>query len=102
MDQAGKIHELGATLRYSRIEFQILTLVIGLRLRIVDETDGSSSHSQVDDAMEDDEVCEAAARLRGPSNEAMAKFEDYCRFSQSNSQTIIKKLHPCSNPICYR
>ncbi|KAH8112797.1 timeless-domain-containing protein [Phellopilus nigrolimitatus] len=55
---------------------EILTMVVGQRQRIVEETDGSSSQSQLND-MDDDAVRDAASNLRQPSNEAMAKFEDY-------------------------
>ncbi len=55
-------------------------LVIGQRQRIVEETDGSSSmHSLLGDNEDgDDGVREAGAKLRGPSNEAITKFQDYC------------------------
>lgn len=53
-------------------------MTIGQRQRIVEETDGSSSQSQLDDMDDDDAVRDAASKLRQPSNEALAKFEDYC------------------------
>lgn len=55
---------------------QILIMVIGLRQRIIEETDGDSSEIQAED-LDDDGVREAASKLRQPSNEALAKFQDY-------------------------
>lgn len=49
-----------------------------MRKRIVDEVDGSSSQSQLDDDMDDEAMRTAEVNLRQPSNDAMAKFEDYC------------------------
>ena len=56
---------------------QILIMVIGLRQRIIEETDGDSSEIQAEDLDDDDGVREAASKLRQPSNEALAKFQDY-------------------------
>ncbi|OCB87291.1 timeless-domain-containing protein [Sanghuangporus baumii] len=55
---------------------EILVMVIGLRQRIIEETDGTSSETHADE-MDDDAVRDAASKLRQPSNEALAKFEDY-------------------------
>ena len=78
VDWTKQVHEFSIHANFLFAYYvQNLSLVIGMRQRIVDETDGSSSQTQLDDAMDDDEVREAAARLRAPSNEAMSKFEDY-------------------------
>jgi len=60
---------------------EVLSLVISLRKRIVEEVDGSSSQNQLDDDMDDDAMREALTMLRQPSNDAMSKFEDYCIYS---------------------
>lgn len=60
----------------TRVVAQILIMVIGLRQRIIEETDGDSSEIQAED-LDDDGVREAASKLRQPSNEALAKFQDY-------------------------
>ena len=52
-------------------------MVIGQRQRIIEETDGSSSQTQLDDMQDDDDVREAASKLHQPSMEALSKFEDY-------------------------
>lgn len=56
-------------------------MVIGQRQRIIEETDGSTSQSQLDDVDGDDAVRDARNKLRQPSNEALAKFEDYCAYT---------------------
>lgn len=54
-------------------------MVIGQRQRIIEETDGSTSQSQLDEMDGDDAaVRDATSKLRQASNEALAKFEDYC------------------------
>lgn len=52
-------------------------MAIGKRQRIIDETDGSSSGLHLNDDGEDEDDQAAIERLRKPSNEAIAKFEDY-------------------------
>lgn len=50
-------------------------MVIGIRQRIVEDTDGSSSQAADLSQDEDDET--PTAKRRGPSKEAMEKFTDY-------------------------
>ena len=57
--------------------------MISQRQRIVEETDGSSSQTHLDaaglgDGDSGDEARAAALKQSQPSNEAIAKFEDYC------------------------
>ena len=65
------------------IGLQILTLAIAQRLRIVEDTDGSSS--QLPDGGDDDSADNledlTKARSKGPSEEAVSKFTDFrmCR-----------------------
>ncbi|THH29094.1 hypothetical protein EUX98_g5095 [Antrodiella citrinella] len=61
---------------------EILTMVIGIRQRIIEDTDGSTSKgAPQDDEMEVGEVDEDALRAKmaqhGPSSDAMAQFTDY-------------------------
>ncbi|KAF8523716.1 timeless protein-domain-containing protein [Hysterangium stoloniferum] len=57
---------------------EILMIVIGIRQRIVEETaktgEGSDSGDEIDD---DEKLRRQAAKLKGPSKEAIVKFEDY-------------------------
>ncbi|EJD01845.1 timeless-domain-containing protein [Fomitiporia mediterranea MF3/22] len=55
---------------------EILMMTIGQRQRIIEETDESLSQPLFDD-MDDDAARDAANKLRQPSNEALAKFQDY-------------------------
>lgn len=61
-------------------------MVIGIRQRIIEDTDGQSS-KVIDLSNEDDEDGDAddaehpAATLRGPSKEAIAKFTDYSAYT---------------------
>ncbi|THH04072.1 hypothetical protein EW145_g5791 [Phellinidium pouzarii] len=73
---------------------EILILVIGQRQRIVEETDGSSSQSHLDD-MDDEAVRDAASKLRQPSNEAVAKFQDYLipYISDAHADAATKNPH---------
>lgn len=61
--------------------FQILTLVIEQRKRIIDETDARDD----DDALLDDEDLGSATalKLNGPSSDAIAKITDYCESEMS-------------------
>ena len=58
-----------------------MTLCIAHRQRIIDDVDGSSSKtidlSNMDS--EDEDAVDAALGLRGPSAEARAKINDYCK-----------------------
>ncbi|EKM57133.1 uncharacterized protein PHACADRAFT_142335 [Phanerochaete carnosa HHB-10118-sp] len=54
---------------------ETLTMVIGIRQRIVEDTDGSSS--QAADLSQDEDEETSAVKRRGPSKEAMEKFTDY-------------------------
>ncbi|KAI5121938.1 hypothetical protein M0805_000267 [Coniferiporia weirii] len=72
---------------------EILMMVIGQRQRLIEETDGSSSQSQLDD-MDDDAVRDAAAKLRQPSNEALAKFQDYSIPCISDEQADAATKNP--------
>ncbi|KAH8102126.1 timeless protein-domain-containing protein [Cristinia sonorae] len=61
---------------------EILMMVIGIRQRIIEDTDGSSSKSaEQEDNMEvgdiDEDELRAKMAQNGPSNDAMAKFQDY-------------------------
>jgi replication fork protection complex subunit Tof1/Swi1 len=56
---------------------------IGIRQRIVEETDKNNEGSDSDNELnEDDRLRRQASKLRGPSKDAIAKFEDYrtCHF----------------------
>lgn len=64
-------------------------MVIGIKQRIIEDTDGSTSKSaDVDDpdAMEVGDVDEDELRAKlqrdSPSSDAMAKFTDYCTCSE--------------------
>ena len=50
-------------------------LVIGQRQRIVENTD-----SKEDEELEDDHDIGTTRKLPGPSEEAIAKFTDYCEY----------------------
>lgn len=77
-------------------------MVIGMRQRIVEEIDGSSSQTYLGDIDDDDDaVREAASKLRQPSNEAMAKFEDYRKFSFIGKKSVLTYL-PKSNSLYQR
>ncbi|CAL1710038.1 unnamed protein product [Somion occarium] len=58
---------------------QILTMVIGIRQRIIEDTDGTSSQSNALDNIESltDEQIKEKATAQGPSSEAVNKFTDY-------------------------
>ena len=81
MGKRGRLRSVLVNLRafLTRGVAQILIMVIGLRQRIIEETDGDSSEIQAEDLDDDDDdgVREAASKLRQPSNEALAKFQDY-------------------------
>lgn len=78
LGKRGRLRSVLVNLRafLTRVVAQILIMVIGLRQRIIEETDGDSSEIQAED-LDDDGVREAASKLRQPSNEALAKFQDY-------------------------
>ncbi|KAL5514636.1 hypothetical protein ACEPAG_1952 [Sanghuangporus baumii] len=72
---------------------EILIMVIGLRQRIIEETDGASAETQADE-MDDDAVRDAASKLRQPSNEALAKFEDYLIPYESDERADAATKNP--------
>jgi len=56
-------------------------LQIGLRQRIIEETDGpkKDEESDADQEMDEDEkIRHDASKRTGPSSDALANFEDYC------------------------
>lgn len=75
-------------------------MVIGLRQRIVEETDGSASQIGDDMDEDDEEAASRAVKLRKPSMDAVAKFEDYGQFCPSTSLTDIQSNH--SHPLRQR
>ena len=71
------------------IGVQILTMVIGLRQRIVEETDGPEKDKESDDDG-DEEIRREVTKLKGPSGDAVAKFEDYReRLDVSASRVVV-------------
>ena len=61
-------------------------MVIGIRLRIVEEMDkDKDSGDEDEDMMEDDRIRREAAKLKGPSAEAVGKFEDYRKWTPLRS-----------------
>ncbi|KAG6872642.1 hypothetical protein C0995_008073 [Termitomyces sp. Mi166 len=65
----------------------ILTVVIAQRQRIIDETD-SQDRTISDDDDDSDAQAAKALRLKGPSNEAMAKIKDYLRAFEPDADEL--------------
>ena len=77
MDEAGK-YKVGVVGLFSHIVRQILIMVIALRQRIVEDTDGQSSN--VININSDDDADNSDRLMRGlPSTEAREKFTDYSK-----------------------
>jgi replication fork protection complex subunit TIMELESS/Tof1/Swi1 len=77
---------------------QILATAIWMRQRIIEETDGGEKDEDSgSDGEENDEekIRKEAAKLKGPSKDAIAKFEDYREYPDGFLKLIL--IRPCKS-----
>ncbi|KIJ40487.1 hypothetical protein M422DRAFT_49176 [Sphaerobolus stellatus SS14] len=81
---------------------EILTMVLGIRLRIIEETDNQDKDSSDDDEEMngDEKIRREAAKLKGPSAEAVANFEDYSIPYVNDEQADAATKNPHFKLLC--
>lgn len=79
-------------------------MVIGIRQRIIEDTDGTSSQSNALDNIEGltDEQIKEKATAQGPSSEAVNKFTDYSAYFPTRMVGVPSILIPRSDSIHQR
>ncbi|KAF8513196.1 timeless protein-domain-containing protein [Gautieria morchelliformis] len=81
---------------------EILATVVGIRQRIVEETDGPDKNKDSDseEINEDEQIRLEAGKLKGPSSDAIAKFEDYLIPYVSDEQADAATKNPPFKLVC--
>ncbi|KAF8578836.1 timeless-domain-containing protein [Ramaria rubella] len=81
---------------------EILATVIGVRRRIIEEADGrdGKKDSEDEDMDEDEKIRKEAGKLRGPSGDAVAQFEDYLIPYVSDEQADAATKNPPFKLVC--